>query len=266
MQFCAESLFRRFQVCVLCSRIGIDCKNRRSRKAEQMIFFERFRNGNVHIAELTAVAFVEDNDDVLFKNGVPLIFFNEFIQFLNGRDDDPRVGVFHLPLQNGGAGVTVRRALFKAVVFLHRLIIQVLAVYDERHLVDIRKLRRELCGLERRERLASSRRVPDVAARLDAAVLLVGCGDFDAIENSLRCRDLIIKYRFNIGFVSLFLERVKPFSNGISQPQARYGHFTVCAHIHATAVASPPPCSLEILTFGYICPSSLYAIVRIRSP
>ena len=103
-------------------------------------------------------------------------------------------------------------------------------------------------------------------ARFHAAVLLVGRGDFDAIENSLRCRDLIIKYRFNIGFVSLFLERAKPFSNGISQPQARYGHFTVCAHIHATAVASPPPCSLEILTFGYICPSSLYAIVRIRSP
>ena len=33
--------------------------------------------------------------------------------------------------------------------------------------------------------------MPDVAARLDAAVLLVGRGDFDSIENSLCRRDLI---------------------------------------------------------------------------
>ena len=119
------------------------------------------------------------------------VFAHKNIKLLDRRDDDPRVRVFHLPLQNGGAGVAVRRALFKAVVFLHRLIIQVFAVHDEQHLVDIRQLRRELCGLERRERLAASRRVPDIAACLDAAVLLVGCGDFDAVQNSLCRRDLI---------------------------------------------------------------------------
>ena len=128
---------------------------------------------------------------MLAEGRVAFIFAHKNIEFLDRRDDDPRVRVFHLPLQNGGAGVAVRRTFFKAVVFLHRLIIQVFAVYDEQHLVDIRQLRRQLRGLERRERLAASRRVPDVAARLDAAVLLVGRGDFDAVQNPLCRRDLI---------------------------------------------------------------------------
>ena len=70
------------------------------------------------------------------------VFAHKNIKLLDRRDDDPCVGVFHLPLQNGGAGVAIRRALFKAVVFFHRLIIQVLAVYDELHLVYVRQLRR----------------------------------------------------------------------------------------------------------------------------
>ena len=71
------------------------------------------------------------------------------------------------------------------------MLIQVFAVYDEQHLVDIRKLRRKLRGLKRCERLSASRRVPDVAARFHAAVLLVGRGYLDAVQNPLRRRDLI---------------------------------------------------------------------------
>ena len=190
MELVTKRLLRGAKIRIF-ARPGVDRENRRAGEAEQMIVLEGLRNGLVHIAELAAVALVEDDDKMLTKGRVALIFAHENIELLDRRDDDPRIGVFHLPLQNGGAGVTVRRTFFKAVVFLHRLIIQVFAVYDEQHLVDIRQLRRQLCGLERRERLAASRRVPDVAARLDAAVLLVGCGDFNAIENSLRCRDLI---------------------------------------------------------------------------
>ena len=190
VELVAKRLLRGAKVWILAGP-GVDGEDRRAGEAKQMIVLEGLRNGLVHISELAAVALVEDDDKMLPERRVAFVFAHKNVEFLDRRDDDPRVRVFHLPLQNGGAGVAVRCALFKAVVFLHRLIIQVLAVYDEQHLVDIRQLRRQLCGLERRERLAASRRVPDVAARLDAAVLLVGRGDFDAIENSLRCRDLI---------------------------------------------------------------------------
>ena len=134
---------------------GVDGEDRRTGEAEQVIVLKGFCDRLVHVAELAAVTFVENDDKMLPERRVSFVFAHENIELLDRRDDDPRVRVFHLPLQNGGAGVTVRRALFKAVVFLHRLIIQVLAVYDEQHLVDIRQLRRQLRGLERRERLAA---------------------------------------------------------------------------------------------------------------
>ena len=190
MELVAKRLLRGAKIRVF-ARPGVDGENRCPGKAKQMVILKGFRNGLVHISELAAVTFVENDDKMLAEGRVALIFAHENIELLDRRDDDPRIGVFHLPLQNGGAGVTVRRTFFKAVVFLHRLIIQVFAVYDEQHLVDIRQLRRQLCGLERRERLAASRRVPDVAARLDAAVLLIGRGDLDAVQNPLCRRDLI---------------------------------------------------------------------------
>ena len=190
VELVAKRLLRGSKVRVF-ARPGVDGEDRRAGEAEQVIVLKGFRDRLVHISELAAVTFVENDDKMLPERRVAFVFAHKNIKLLDRRDDDPRVGVFHLPLQNGGACVTVRRTLFKAVVFLHRLIIQILAVYDEQHLVDIRQLRRQLRGLERRERLAASRRVPDVAARFRAAILLVGCGDFDAIENSLRRRDLI---------------------------------------------------------------------------
>ena len=190
VELIAKRLLRGAKIRILAGP-GVDGEDRRAGEAEQVIVLKGSCDRLVHVAKLAAVALVEDDDKMLPERRVAFVFAHKNIKLLDRRDDDPRVRVFHLPLQNGGAGVTVRRALFKAVVFLHRLIIQVFAVYDEQHLVDIRQLRRQLRGLERRERLAASRRVPDVAARLDAAVLLVGCGDFDAIENSLCRRDLI---------------------------------------------------------------------------
>lgn len=190
VELVTERLLRGTKIRIL-ARPGVDGEDRRAGEAKQMIVLECLRNGLVHVAKLAAVTFVENDDKMLPERRVAFVFAHKNIKLLDRRDDDPRVRVFHLPLQNGGAGVAVRRALFKAVVFLHRLIIQVFAVHDEQHLVDIRQLRRELCGLEQCERLAASRRVPDVAARLDAAVLLVGRGDLDAVQNSLCRRDLI---------------------------------------------------------------------------
>ena len=190
VELIAKRLLRGAKIRIF-ARPGVDGEDRRTGEAEQMIVLEGLRKGLVQISELAAVTLVENDDKMLPERRVAFVFAHKNIKLLDRCDDDPRVGVFHLPLQNGGAGVAVRRTFFKAVVFLHRLIIQVLAVYDEQHLVDIRQLRRQLRGLERCERFTASRRVPDVAARLDAAVLLVGRGYLDAVQNSLRCRDLI---------------------------------------------------------------------------
>ena len=190
MELVTERLLRGAKIRIF-ARPGVDGEDRCPGEAEQVIVLKGLRDRLVHISELAAVALVENDDKMLPERRVAFVFAHKNIKLLDRRDDDPRVRVFHLPLQNGGAGVAVRCALFKAVVFLHRLIIQVLAVYDEQHLVDIRQLRRQLRGFERCERLAASRRVPDVAARLDAAVLLVGRGDFDAVQNPLCRRDLI---------------------------------------------------------------------------
>lgn len=158
-----------------------------------MIFFERFRNGNVHIAELTAVAFVKDNDDVLFKNGVYLIFFNELIQFLNGRDDDPRVRIFQLSFQNCRGSVAVCRPFLKAVVFLHRLVVEIFSVNHKQNLVDIRERGRKLRGFERSERFSATRRMPDISAAVDRAVLFVVIRNFDFIQNLFRRGDLVCR-------------------------------------------------------------------------
>ena len=130
MELVTKRLLRGAKIRVF-ARPGVDRENRCPGEAEQVIVLECLRNGLVHISELAAVALVENDDKMLPERRVAFVFAHENIKLLDRRDDDPRVGVFHLPLQDGGAGVTVRRALFRAVVFFHRLIIQVFAVYDE---------------------------------------------------------------------------------------------------------------------------------------
>ena len=78
-----------------------------------MIFLEILDNGRVHVAELAAVALVEDDDKMLPERRVAFVFAHKNIKLLDRCDDDPRVGVFHLPLQDGGAGVAVGRLHFQ---------------------------------------------------------------------------------------------------------------------------------------------------------
>ena len=128
---------------------------------------------------------------MLLVDLMPRIFLNEGRQLLDGGNDDMSFRVFQLAFQNRGAGVGVCRSLLEAVIFLHGLIVQVLAVYHEQHLVDIGQLRCQPCRFERSQRLAGASGVPDVAAAFDAAILFVVVGDLDAVQNPLRCRDLV---------------------------------------------------------------------------
>ena len=148
-------------------------------------------NGLVHITELAAVALVKDDHNVLLVDFMPRIFLDEGCQLLDGSNDDMRFRVFQLTFQNRGTGVGVCRALFKTVILLHSLVVQVLAVYHKQHFVDIGQLRCQPRRLEGCQRLAGASGVPDVAAALDAAILFVVVGDLDAVQNPLGCRDLV---------------------------------------------------------------------------
>ena len=190
VQLVAERL-RRGEIAWISGASCVDCKNRRSCKAEQVVLFEIVNNGLVHITELAAVALVKDDYNTLLVDLMPRIFLDEGRQLLDGGNDDMCFRVFQLAFQNRGAGVGVCRSLLEAVILLHSLIVQVLAVYHKQHLVDVGQLRCQPCRFEGGQRLAGASGVPDVAAALDAAILFVVVGDLDAVQYPLGCRDLI---------------------------------------------------------------------------
>lgn len=154
------------------ARTCICCVNRCSGKTEQVVLFEVVNDSTVHITELAAVALVKDDHNMLLVDLMPRILLDEGRQLLDGGNDDMCFRVFQLAFQNRGAGVGVCRSFLEAVILLHRLIVQVLAVYHKQHLVDVGQLRCQPCRFEGGQRLAGASGVPDVAAALDAAILL----------------------------------------------------------------------------------------------
>ena len=137
------------------------------------------------------MALVKDDHNVLLIDLMPRILLDEGRQLLDGSNDDMCFQVFQLAFQYRGAGVGVCCALLEAVILLHGLVVQVLAVYHEQYLVDIGQLRCQPCRFERSQRLAGACGVPDIAAAFDAAILFVVVGDLDAVQYPLGCRDLV---------------------------------------------------------------------------
>ena len=166
-------------------------KNRGACEAKQMILLEILDDCLAHITELAAVALVKDDHNMLLVNFVSRILLDEGRQLLDGGNDDMRFRVFQLAFQNRGAGVGVCRSLLEAVILLHGLVVQILAVYHKQHLVDIGQLRSQPCRFEGGQRLSGASGVPDVTTALDGAILFVVVGDLDAVQYPLGCRDLI---------------------------------------------------------------------------
>ena len=105
-------------------------------------------DSTVHITELATVALVKDDHHVLLIDLMPRIFLDKGRQLLDGGNDDMRFRVFQLAFQDRSAGVRVCCPLLETVILLHGLVVQVLAVYHEQHLVDIRQLRCQPCRFE----------------------------------------------------------------------------------------------------------------------
>ena len=155
----------------LAARAGIGRKNRRTRKAKQVIILKILDNVLVHIAKLAAMALVKNQDNVLLENLMSLIAGNKQRQLLNRCDDDfisMRVAfgipVFQLALQHLRGGVAVGRAFFKAVIFFHGLVVQILAVYHEQNFINVGEIGGQLRRFEGCQRFAAARGMPDVPA------------------------------------------------------------------------------------------------------
>lgn len=190
VQHVAERLFGGLEVGAAAGT-GVFRGDRRPGESEDVILFEGAGDRLVHVAELRAVTLVEDDDEMARIDLVILLLLDEDRKFLDRGDDDAGVRVLELPFQDSGAGVAVGGAFFEAVVLLHGLVVEVLAVDHEEHLVDVGQPRGELSGFERGERLAAAGGVPDVAAGLEGAVLPVIGGEFDAVQNPFGRDDLI---------------------------------------------------------------------------
>ena len=103
------------------------------------------------------VALVEDDDDFLLEHGVFRVTPDENRKFLNRRDDDFRGRILQLSFKNRRARIAVGCAPLEFVVFAHGLVVEVFAVDHEQHFVDVAQLARQLCCLERGQRLAAAR-------------------------------------------------------------------------------------------------------------
>ena len=148
-------------------------------------------NSQMHIPELGTMAFIKDNDNRLVIHGMGFILLDEGRKLLNGRDDDMRLGILELALEDRRGRVAVGRAFFEAVILLHGLVVQILAVHDEEDLVHKGQRGRDACGLEGGQGFAGAGGMPDVAAGGDGAILLVVMGDLDAVDDALCGGDLI---------------------------------------------------------------------------
>ena len=180
------------------ARAGIGRKNRRTRKAKEVVVLKILGDVLVHIAKLAAMALVKNQDNVLLENLMSLIAGNKQRQLLNRCDDDfismrvaLGVPVFQLALQHLRGGVAVGCTFFKAVIFFHGLVVQILAVYHKQNLINIGEVGRQLRRFERCQRFAAACCVPDVPACRQCSRLLVVGRNLNAGQNTLGGRNLV---------------------------------------------------------------------------
>ena len=214
VELIAKSLLCRAE-CGILAHACIDRKDGRAGKAKEVVLLEILRNGLMHIPELTPVALIKNDNNSLIKNAVSGVLFDESCQLLDGGNDDLGVVIFQLTLQHRCGGVAVGSALFKAVIFLHRLIVQILAVHDKKHLVDIIQLRGKLRRFEGSQRFAAAGGVPDVPAACYGAVFLIIVGDLNAVQNALGGDDLIWPHHQQHIFRRKYTVTGKNIQNGV---------------------------------------------------
>ena len=108
-------------------------------EAEQMVFLKVFHNRRMHVPKLAPMALVKNDDYVFRIHLMNRVLLDKGCQFLDGCDNDMGFHVLQLLFQNRSGCIAVRRPLFKTVIFLHSLVVQILTVYHEQYFVNIRE-------------------------------------------------------------------------------------------------------------------------------
>lgn len=83
-----------------------------------------------------------------------IMLLDEFIEFLDRRDDYLRIRIFELFLQLRCTCITICGSLLELIIFPHCLIVEIFSIHDKKHFIDEWELLRELCGLEARQSLS----------------------------------------------------------------------------------------------------------------
>ena len=118
----------------------------------------------MRFAELRAVAFVENKYNLLVINRQIIFTLHQVVQLLDGGNDDFVVVFFQIAFQARRTFRTVYAVGRKTLVFLHRLIVQILPVHHEENLVDKCRFRRQARCLETGQGFAAAGGVPNIAA------------------------------------------------------------------------------------------------------
>ena len=100
MQLITKCLFSGCVIRILAVYSGIQRENGCPGKAKHIVLLEITDNGFVHITELTAVAFIKNNHDLPIVNSVRPVSLDEGREFLYGCDDNTRLVIGKLLLQN----------------------------------------------------------------------------------------------------------------------------------------------------------------------
>ena len=173
------------------------CKDRRSSESDIVGIFEMLSDLCVHLPKLGAVAFVDNEHALLFLEGIHnarVLFRTECrCHFLNGGDNQGFRGILQCFHQAAGAVGRIYAVFFKAVIFIHRLIIKVLPVNEEEYLINSSVIPQQRGKLEGRKRFSGSGCVKHKAVHIghDNPVI----GPFHCI-NLVRPHDK--KYRLRI--------------------------------------------------------------------
>lgn len=163
----------------------------RAGEAEQVVFLEPLGDEPVHVAELRAVAFVENHHHLFLVELALRVPLDVGSKLLDGGDDNLALRMADLPLQFFGGRVAVGRPLLEAVILFHGLVVEVFTVYHEKHLVDVGEFRGKLRGLERSERFARPRGVPHVSSGITCAIQPGVVRHLDAVQQAFGSRYLV---------------------------------------------------------------------------
>ncbi len=151
---------------------GAQCvlrENGRAGETELVELLELLLQVLLGLAKLAAVALIKDEHHLLAVDGQVRLALHQVVELLDGGDDDLVVVLFQVALQARRAVRAVDAVRREALVFLHGLVVQILAVHHEEHLIDEVQLRGQARCLEAGQGLAAAGGVPDIAAAFRVA-------------------------------------------------------------------------------------------------